>query len=106
MEVPRYTRVGSCLDKRRHTLHRAFLQGKHALRVTVSGTLLRFKGAEAVTLPSDEFPWPRRKSDPVVDSEVIGVTVLGVLDDPLGSLCGRRGRYVLLEPVLDMAGRL
>jgi len=64
----------------------AFLQGTQALRVTVSETLRRFNGAEAVAPPSSCSRWILRGPDPDVDSEVMGVSVFGVLDDALGSL--------------------
>ena len=57
---------------RTFTFDRAFLHCTQALRVTDSGTLRCFE---------ETFPWARRGSDPVVDSDVFGV-VVGVLLSP------------------------
>ena len=62
------------------TLARAFLHCRQALRVTDSGTLRRLE-EEALAPerpPSPSLPRGRRGSDPVVDSDVLGV-VVGVL---------------------------
>ena len=84
-------RAASRHGRRAFTFARAFLHCTQALRVTDSGTLRCFEEA---------FPWARRGSDPVVDSDVFGV-VVGVLLSP------NEGRILRNELfMLDMVNRL